>query len=171
MEMPGADMKCAVNESCRGFPVQSPEHAKIICNRYGPRCKAFVYSLKSGKFFPKGELTNKMVFSTDQDLYVKKEFTQSNKTMQDGTCAVPLDQFQSFADGCRLPNLDPNDESVTKLISQPKPIQCPGFQLTHYQGGVLELTEEISKGMTRTLNFQILIGAFLYLMKKNNVVI
>ena len=146
MEMPSGDMKCEANESCQGFQVESPEQAKIVCNKYGSRCKGFVYSLKSGKFILKGELTDKLVFSTEHDLYVKSDFAQSNKTLQHGSCIVPLDQFQSFSDGCRLPELDPNDESIIQLISRPTPVQCPGFQLTRYEGGVLELTEEISKG-------------------------
>ena len=146
MEMPGGDMKCEANESCQGFRVESPEQAKIVCNKYGSRCKGFVYSLKSGKFILKGALTDKIVFSTEHDLYVKSDFAQSNKTLQHGSCAVPLDQFQSFSDRCHLPELDPNDESIIQLISRPTPVQCPGFQLTRYEGGVLELTEEISKG-------------------------
>ncbi|XP_022807728.1 uncharacterized protein LOC111344742 [Stylophora pistillata] len=145
MEMPGGNMKCEANESCHGFPVESPEQAKIICNKYGPRCKGFVYSLRSGKFIPKSELANKVVFSTEHDLYVKSDFEQSSKTLQHGSCALPLDQFQSFSDGCHLPKLDPNDKSIIKLISRPNPIQCPGFQLTRYEGGILELTEETSR--------------------------
>lgn len=100
MEMPGGNMECQANESCHGFPVESPEQAKMICNKYGPRCKGFVYSLRSGKFIPRGELTDEVVLSTEHDLYVKSEFAQSNKTLQHGSCALPLDQFQSFSNEC-----------------------------------------------------------------------
>lgn len=146
MDLPGGDLTCSANETCRNLKAPNPEQAKIICNSFSSRCKGFVYCVESGKFYPKGELKNKMVFTDGFDLYVKKAFAESDKPIQDETCAVPPDQFQSSADGCRLPDLDPNDESITKLIKKPEPLHCPGPQLTRYQRGVLELTENVSKG-------------------------
>lgn len=145
MDLPGGDIQCTENESCRNFQLPSAEQAKVICTMYGSRCKGFVYSVQTGEFFPKGELTSKIIFSSAHELYIKKAFYQSD-TSQGETCALPLDQFQSNADECRLPELDPNDEALTKFIGQPNPIQCPGSQLTHYRRGVLELTEEANKG-------------------------
>lgn len=145
MDLPGGDLPCGVNESCHKFIVRSSHQAKLICNSYGSRCKGFVYSKESGTFIPKGELQNKMVFTTGMELFVKKTFAESAMTNE--TCAVPLDQFQSLADGCHLPELDPNDESITKLIKKPgTPLQCPGFQLTRYRSGVLEVIDHGGKG-------------------------
>ena len=149
MDLPGGDIQCKENEHCRNFRLPSPEQAKMVCNWYGSRCKAFVYSVDTGEFYPKSEFTNKIVSSANHELYIKKAFYRlknGSDTTQDETCAVPLDQVQSSADGCRLPELDPNDEAITKFIGEPNPIQCPGSQLTHYRGGVLELTEEANKG-------------------------
>ena len=144
MDLPGGDMVCAANETCNNFNAQSPGQAKNICNSYGSRCKGFVYSMQSGNVFLKGELKNKMVFTEGVELYIKKAFAKN--AVQSETCAIPLDQFESFADGCRLPVLDPNDERIINLISKAEPVQCPGSQLTRYQGGVLELTEDARKG-------------------------
>lgn len=144
MDLPGGEMVCAANETCNNFIVQSPELAKIICNSYGSRCRGFVYSVKSGNFHPKGELKNKMVLTEGVDLYIKRAYIETPE--QNETCAISPDKFESFADGCRLPDLDPNDESITKLITKPEPLQCSGFQLTRYQRGVLELTEDAGKG-------------------------
>ena len=145
MDLPGVDIQCSGEEKCRDFPPSSPEQAKIICNSFGSRCKGFVYSVQSGEFYLKEELTSKMIFSPAHALFIKKTFYQSNSG-QDENCAVALDQFQSSAVECRLPELDPNNEDIRKLIGQPKPIQCPGFLLTRYRGGILELTEEANKG-------------------------
>ena len=144
MDLPGGDMVCAANETCNHFSAESPEQAKITCNSYGSRCKGFVYSMQLGNVVLKGELNNKMVFTEGLDLYIKKAFTKN--IVQSETCAIPLDQFEFFADGCRLPELDPNDERIIKLITKPEPVHCPGSQLTRYQRGVLELTEDASKG-------------------------
>lgn len=85
-----------------------------------------------------------MVFTTGMELFVKKTFAKNAMTNE--TCAVPLDQFQSLADGCHLPELDPNDESITKLIKKPgAPLQCSGSQLTRYRSGVLEVIDHGGK--------------------------
>ena len=86
-----------------------------------------------------------MVSTTGIELFVKKTFAES--ALINETCAVPLDQFQSLADGCHLPELDPNDGSITKLIKKPEaPLQCPGSQLTRYRSGVLEVIDHGGKG-------------------------
>ena len=146
MDLPGGDLPCGANEGCHGFRLRSENQAKLICNSYGPRCKGFVYSTKTGRFSPKGELQNKMVFAADLQLFVKSAFAES--TVRNETCAVPLDQVHSQADGCRLPELDPNDESMSRHITKPEPLQCPGSQLTRYRSGVLELIEDTNKGET-----------------------
>lgn len=146
MDLPGGDMACEANENCRDLTAQSPEQAKVICNSYGSRCKGFVYSVESGKVYPKGELKNKMIFTAGSELFIKETFAVNDTVTLRETCVVPLHKFQSFAEACRLPGLDPNDESITKLIKKPDPLQCPGSQLTRYKRGVLELTGDSSKG-------------------------
>ena len=77
--------------------------------------------------------------------------------MTNETCAVPLEQFQSLADGCHLPELDPNDESITKLIKKPgAPLQCSGSQLTRYRSGVLEVIDHGGKGAVNVFFLQYL---------------
>ena len=142
MNLPSGDIQCSREESCRNFPPSSPEQAKIICNSFGSRCKGFVYIVQTGRIYLKQELTGKMIYSPSHALFIKKAFYQR----QNETCAVALSQFQSSADECRLPEMDPNNEDVKRLIGQPKPIRCKGVQLTHYRRGVLELTEEAHKG-------------------------
>ena len=142
MDLPGGDIECSGEETCRDFPPSSLEQAKIICNSFGSRCKGFVYTIQTGKIYLKQELTGKMISSPVYALFIKKAFYQG----QDDTCAVALDQFQSLTDECRLPEMDPNDEDVIKLTGQPTPLQCPGYQLTRYRGGILELTEEANRG-------------------------
>lgn len=142
MDLLGGDIQCSGEETCRGFPPSSTEQAKIICSSFGSRCKGFVYTLQTGRMYLKQELTGKMISSPAHSLFIKKAFYQG----QHETCAVALEQFQSFADECRLPEMDPNNEDVKKLIGQPTPLQCPGVQLTRYRGGILELTEEANKG-------------------------
>lgn len=144
MDLPGGDIPCIANESCLSFRVRSPEQAKVICNSYGSRCKGFVYFKETGNFYPKGELENKMMSKSGFDLYIKKDFAES--ALQNETqCAVPLKQFQSVGDACRLPELDPHDQRITKLIRKPEPLHCPGSQLTRYRRGVLELTKDAGK--------------------------
>lgn len=137
-------MVCAAKEICNKFNVQSPEEAKRICDSYGSRCKGFVYIVKSGIVHLKGELENKMVLTQGYELFIKRSFTQ--KTQQNSKCAIRLDQSESFTDRCRLPDLDPYDEGITKLIQKPELLRCPGSQLTRYRRGVLELKEDESKG-------------------------
>ena len=142
MDLPGGDIHCSGEETCRGFPPSSIEQAKTICNSFGSRCKGFVYTAQTGIIYLKQDLTGKMISSPAHALFMKKAFYQE----QDETCAVALDRLQSSPDECRLPEMDPNNEDVKKLIGQPTPLQCPGVQLTRYRGGILELTEEADKG-------------------------
>lgn len=143
MDLPKGDIICVANEACNNFNVRGPGHAKMICDSYGSRCKGFVYSIRSGKVSLKAELKNKMVLSEGSELFIKRAFAQS--AQQKGQCIILPDQFESFTDKCHLPDLDPNDESITKFIQRPKPLKCPGSQLTRYRRGILELTEEASK--------------------------
>ena len=145
MDLQGGDIQCSEKEICRDFPSSSPEQAKAVCNSFGSRCKGFVYTVQTGKFYLKEELKGKMISSPANELFIKKAFYQGN-SKQDETCAVGLDQFQSSADECRLPELDPNNEDIKTLIGQPSPLLCPGLQLTRYRGGILQLTEEANKG-------------------------
>ena len=145
MELPGGDIQCSKEEICHDFPPSSPEQAKTVCNSFGSRCKGFVYTVQTGRFYLKEELKDKMISSPAYTLFIKKDFYQGT-SRQDETCAVGLDQFQSSADECRLPELDPNNEDIKALIGQPSPLLCPGLQLTRYRGGMLELTEEAIKG-------------------------
>ena len=142
MDLPNGDMQCSGEEMCRDFPPSNPDQAKVICNSFGPRCKGFVYIAQTGRISLKQELKGKMIYSPAHALFIKKAFYQE----QDETCAIALNQFQSSGDECRLPEIDPNNEDVKRLIGQPKPLQCKDVQLTHYRGGVLELTEEAVKG-------------------------
>ena len=144
MDLLGGNMICATKEICNKFNVQSPEQAKRICDSYGSRCKGFVYVIKSGSVHLKGELENNMVFTEGYELFIKRSFAQ--KAQQNSKCVIRLDQSESFTDRCRLPDLDPFDEGITKLIQKPELLRCPGSQLTRYRRGVLELTEDKNKG-------------------------
>ena len=142
MDLPGGDIQCSGEETCRGFPPSSLDQAKTICNSFGSRCKGFVYAVQTRKIYLKQDVTGKMISSPAYALFIKKAFYQGKEE----TCAVALDKFQSLADECRLPEMDPNDEDVKMRIGQPTPLQCPGYQLTRYRGGILDLTEEANKG-------------------------
>ena len=168
MDLPGGDIPCVANESCLSFYVGNPEQAKVICNSYSSRCKGFVHFKETGNFYPKGKtgehnlvprafpfcskrkspgnevVENKMMSKSGFNLYIKKYFAES--TLQNETqCAVLVKQFQSVDDACRLPELDPNDQRITKLIRKAEPLHCPGSQLTRYRRGVLELTKDADK--------------------------
>ena len=79
MDLQGGDIQCSEKEICRGFPPSSPEQAKAVCNSFGSRCKGFVYTVQTGKFYLKEELKGKMISSPANELFIKKAFYQGIK--------------------------------------------------------------------------------------------
>ena len=64
-------------------------------------------------------------------------------------CAVPLKQAVidgSEKGGCKLPNLNPFDSSVTKYMDRMEPLECDGTLYTEYKGNVLKVLKTAGDG-------------------------
>ena len=150
MDLEGSDLECESSENCPSFHVRSPEHAQAICDVYRSRCKGFVYILKSGQFHPKSEVSGKMTFQSGLTMYIKKEYASQAGKPSGSKCAIPT-AVMKWSNECRVPDLNPFDENIMKLIHPHGPVHCPGQRFTEYRNGFLKLVDKSDEGWCKLL--------------------
>ena len=137
------DISCQLVKNCASKIPHSPEEAKELCN-HEEQCKGFAFTSSNDVYF-KNDLTGKIVLKLDVTLYLKKKYTLGLKLPRAINCAVSMKDviLTNFSGGCRLPELDPFNPSMLKLINKPEhPLSCPGRRLTRYRNGILEFIEK-----------------------------
>ena len=129
------------------FRVRSPEHAQMLCEWYGDRCKAFVFFMRSAELYLKSDITGKIESLPGRSVYIKKAHSKGIKLPLNNMCAVATDvERSSSQSNCRLVELNPFDVSIMKYINKPdKALECRGVPLTRYKSGQLKIIRP-SKG-------------------------
>ncbi|XP_028400977.1 uncharacterized protein LOC114524062 [Dendronephthya gigantea] len=137
----------------------SENNGMKICLHLGERCKGFTYNLGPNTVTLKTGVLSKPKFSLGVITVLKSEHRDILE-FEEESCAPSLKsqtksgKINKKNEICNLPNIDPFDPTVMKMIENVPPLVCKGKKnLTSYQNGILRITPGKN---VKKVNYQIL---------------